>query len=186
MVTDRPSNHPRGSRKPHHQHHPRKPEIHTKSMPLSNSNLALPPTSTTNKKTQTLIPCEIIYGLSLSLTKTSFLVLYLRLFGSRRSLRLSIWIALTIIWAWALSVILESFLLCGSFRYNWDPLDFESGGEEERRECVDRNAACVASGVVNIVTDVMVMVMPIPHILVLQLRVGRKVGLVCVFSVGLV
>ncbi|KAJ5711332.1 hypothetical protein N7488_005488 [Penicillium malachiteum] len=125
-----------------------------------------------------IIVCQALYGVGLALVKTSMMILYYKLFGTKKSMRLAIYTTGAIVWAWALSIVLESFLLCHPIRYNWDPT-IPGGG------CGNRNAAFVVAGVLNMLTDFMVMSLPIPYIIKLQLPIGRKVGLIIAFSLGL-
>lgn len=125
-----------------------------------------------------IIVCQILYGIGLSLVKTSMMALYIKLFGTKSSIRIAIYVTGAIVWAWGLSIILESFLICQPIEFNWNPM--LPGGE-----CGNRNAAFVVAGVLNMVTDLMVMSLPIPYIWNLQLPVGRKIGLSVAFSLGL-
>ncbi|KAL4877433.1 hypothetical protein BJY04DRAFT_222181 [Aspergillus karnatakaensis] len=103
-----------------------------------------------------IIPLQSFYGVGLALIKNILNV-----------------------WAWGFSIVLESFLLCKPIEFNYNP--FLPGGGT----CGDRNAAFVAAGLLNMVTDFMVMLLPIPYIWKLQLPMGRKVGLIITFSLGL-
>lgn len=84
---------------------------------------------------------------------------------------------MTIVWMWAVSVILETFLLCRPLAYNWDT--------SIAGTCGNRNATYVVAGTLNLVTDLMVMALPVPHIWKLQLSFSKKIALSGVFSVGL-
>ncbi|KAJ5586784.1 uncharacterized protein N7459_002549 [Penicillium hispanicum] len=125
-----------------------------------------------------LIPCQALYGAGLALVKTSMMILYYKLFGKKTSTRIAIYTTGAIVWAWALSVVLESFLICQPIAYNWNPS--LPGGR-----CRNRNVAYVVAGVLNMVTDFMVMALPISYIWSLQMPIGRKLGLVAAFSLGL-
>ncbi|KAF9241048.1 hypothetical protein CBS147339_4328 [Penicillium roqueforti] len=125
-----------------------------------------------------IIVCQILYAIGLALVKTSMMILYHKLFGTKASMRIAIYVTGTIVWAWGLSIILESFLICHPVAFNWNPT-LPKGG------CGNRNAAFVVAGVLNMVTDLMVMLLPIPYIWKLQLPVGRKIGLSVAFSIGL-
>ncbi|KAL4877421.1 hypothetical protein BJY04DRAFT_222170 [Aspergillus karnatakaensis] len=128
---------------------------------------------------KSLIPLQCLYGFGGALVKTSFMALYYRIFGTKKSLRIAIYITFIIVWGWGLCTIFESFLLCHPIEYNYNP--FRAGGGK----CADRIAAYIAIGVINIVTDLMVMVLPVPYVLKLQLPIGRKVVLVATFGLGL-
>jgi hypothetical protein len=75
-----------------------------------------------------------------------------------------------------MSVVLETFLLCRPLAYNWDT--------SIKGTCGQRNTVYVSAGALNVVTDFMVMCLPIPHILKLQLAWSRKLGLILMFSLG--
>ncbi|KAJ5613820.1 hypothetical protein N7528_007474 [Penicillium herquei] len=124
-----------------------------------------------------ILPLETLYGIVLALVKTSIMTFYIRIFGSNRSFRIQVAITMTIVWMWSASVILETFLLCRPLKYNWDTSI--SG------VCGDRNAAYVVAGTMNLITDLMVMALPMPHIWKLQLGTAKKVALCGVFSIGL-
>lgn len=83
---------------------------------------------------------------------------------------------MTMVWMWAASVILETFLLCRPLAYNWDT--------SIAGTCGDRNATYVVAGTLNLITDLMAMALPLPHILKLQLTLAKKVALCSVFSIG--
>ncbi|KAJ5898350.1 hypothetical protein N7504_008638 [Penicillium tannophilum] len=125
-----------------------------------------------------IVPCQILYGIGLAIVKTSIMILYYKLFGTKKSMRIAIYSTGAIVWAWAFSILIESLLLCQPVAFNWDQTI--PGGK-----CGDRNAAFVVAGVLNMVTDFMVMSLPIPYILKLQLPIGRKVGLLVTFLLGL-
>ncbi|KAL5339806.1 hypothetical protein BJX70DRAFT_139713 [Aspergillus crustosus] len=125
-----------------------------------------------------ILPLEALYGIVMSLVKTSIMVFYLNIFGSKRSFRMGVAITMTIVWLWAISVILETLLLCRPLAFNWD-ITLEGG------KCGNRNATYVVTGTLNLVTDLMVMALPIPHIWKLQLGIAKKIALSVVFSMGL-
>ncbi|KAL4919246.1 hypothetical protein BDW62DRAFT_47106 [Aspergillus aurantiobrunneus] len=126
-----------------------------------------------------IIVLQSLYGIGLALVKTSLMVLYYRLFGTKKSFRIAICLTGAIVWAWGFSIVLESFLLCQPVEFNYNPM--RPGGGK----CGNRNAAFVVAGVLNMVTDFMVMLLPVPYIWGLQLATGRKVGLVITFCLGL-
>jgi hypothetical protein len=105
------------------------------------------------------------------------MVLYLRIFGTTKKFRLAIYIATVIVWCWAFSIVIEAFLLCRPFPSNWDPT--------VPGKCGNRNAAFVAAGALNMLTDIMVLLLPVPHIWSLQLQIGRKIGLLATFGLGI-
>lgn len=112
------------------------------------------------------------------MAKTSILSLYMRIFGFERWVRVYIWILAGVIWAWATSTILEAFLLCRPFAFNWDT-NIPGG------ECANRNVAFIVAGVLNMTTDVLVIVVPLPNIWKLKLTLLKKIALCMIFCLGL-
>ncbi|KAL4922632.1 hypothetical protein BDW62DRAFT_196636 [Aspergillus aurantiobrunneus] len=122
---------------------------------------------------------QVVYAIGLSLVKTSLMVLYYHLFGIRKSFRIAIYVVGTIVWLWAFCNILESMLVCRPISANWDPAAAPS------TTCGNRKATFIVSGFWNMITDFMVMLLPVPYIWGLQLPLGRKIGLIVTFCLGL-
>ncbi|KAJ5548511.1 hypothetical protein N7513_005745 [Penicillium frequentans] len=127
---------------------------------------------------KSLLTVEILYGTSLGMTKTSIALFMVRIFGSNGTFKAGVIVALFIVWAWATSIILECFLLCRPFIYNWDT--------SIEGHCGNRPAAFMVAGIMNVITDAMVIGLPLPHIWKLKLNMQKKIGLTSVFGVGLV
>lgn len=84
---------------------------------------------------------------------------------------------MAVVMGWWLSVFLEEFLLCRPFSFTWDR-------HVEGGVCGDEAAAYLAAGIVNLCTDIMVLCLPIPMVLKLQLPLRNRVVLLIVFGVG--
>ncbi|KAL4872807.1 hypothetical protein BDV12DRAFT_193145 [Aspergillus spectabilis] len=67
---------------------------------------------------KTILLLEALYGIVISCVKTSIMVFYLNIFGTKRSFRISVAITMTIVWLWAISVVLETLLLCRPLAFN--------------------------------------------------------------------
>jgi hypothetical protein len=124
-----------------------------------------------------MIPSQCLYALILAMAKTSLLSLYMRIFGLQRWVRIHIWILTGIIWAWAASTILEAFLICSPFAYNWDTSI--PGGV-----CGNRNVSFVSAGAGTIITDILVLVVPLPNIWGLRMPMAKKIALMFIFGLG--
>lgn len=106
------------------------------------------------------------------------MLLYHRLFGAKESVRYSVYVTAAVVWAWSMSIILAAFLICRPLAYNWDTSI--PGGK-----CGNRNLSFMITGVFNTVTDIMVITIPVPHIWGLHLAIGRRIGLIAAFTIGL-
>ncbi|KAL3468996.1 hypothetical protein BJX99DRAFT_242283 [Aspergillus californicus] len=125
-----------------------------------------------------LIPLQFTWVLSLSCTKISILLLYLRIFPVRWLVRCA-WATMGLIIAWAIATILAGCLICRPFAYNWDKTIV--GGK-----CGDQVSSYTATGVINLVTDFMVLILPMPSLYKLQMATYKKVTLITVFGLGVV
>lgn len=119
-----------------------------------------------------------LYGITLAFVKTSLIVLYYKLFASKPSIRIAIFATGIIIWAWAIGNFAAVFLICFPFAYNWDRSI--PGGH-----CANLNAMVLTGSVFNIGTHLMVLALPIPYLWKLQIKIGRKIGLLAAFSLGI-
>jgi hypothetical protein len=125
---------------------------------------------------QILVVGQLLYPLSLGLSKTSLAILYIRIFRIRPVFRYLTYAVLTIIWGWVLGISIEVFAICRPISANWD--------HTVPGTCGDRNAALVAGSALNMGTDIMIMVLPVRHIWSLNLATGRKIGLSLLFCLG--
>lgn len=124
-----------------------------------------------------ILPFEALYGITLMLVKLAVLRFYSRIFAPSLWFTWSVRITAAAVIMWMVSVVLETFLLCRPLAFNWDTtID---------GVCGDRNAVFVIAGVTNMITDFMVLLVPVPCILKLQMPVGQKFGLLLVFCMGI-
>lgn len=80
--------------------------------------------------------------------------------------------------AWAIATILAGCLICRPFAFNWDQTI--PGGH-----CGDQVLSFTITGVFNLLSDVLVLCLPLPYLYNLQMRLYKKLVLIGVFSVGL-
>jgi len=86
--------------------------------------------------------------------------------------------AIGFIAAWSIATILTGCFICRPFAMNWDPTI--PGGK-----CGNQVLSFTVTGVLNLITDVMVLVLPLPYLARLQMELYKKLVLIGVFSVGL-
>ena len=78
---------------------------------------------------------------------------------------------------WGLMTILIGFLLCRPLDYNWNLLPTTG-------HCGNQRSAYAAVCVIDIVTDVAILILPMSMIWRLQLATPRKVALTAVLCLG--
>lgn len=67
---------------------------------------------------------------------------------------------------------------CRPINASWDPYLFATG------KCVDAAPLYIAIAVANIISDVVLFIIPIPTIVRLKMPAGQKVGAAVMFGVG--
>ncbi|KAL2812247.1 hypothetical protein BDW59DRAFT_178657 [Aspergillus cavernicola] len=130
------------------------------------------------KLLQLIIPLQFLWVLSLSCTKISILLLYLRIFPVQWLARTA-WATIVVIVAWAIATILAGCLICRPFAFNWDTTI--PGGK-----CGNQVTSFTVTGVFNLLTDVVVLLLPMPSLYKLQMATYKKITLITVFGLGLV
>jgi hypothetical protein len=86
---------------------------------------------------------------------------------------------LGLIAAWCIGTIVAGLLICQPFAFNWDQTI--PGGH-----CGNQILSFQVTGAINILTDVVVLLMPMPLLYSLQLPLTSRVVLIGVFGVGIV
>lgn len=126
---------------------------------------------------QSLFVIVLLYPLVVALVKSSTLLLYSHLLGVRSDVRMQIRIASGIVWGWAVGVALSTLFICTPMAFNWNP-------SLPQGRCGHQDAFYIAGGIANTITDVMVIVLPMPHIWSLQMPASQKAAVSGVFALG--
>jgi hypothetical protein len=117
-----------------------------------------------------------LYCAMLAFAKASLLCFYYRMSQIR-------WVRITsaylgiIITAYSIALILSLSFACNPIKKAWDVTVTEG-------TCINRPAVYVLLAVLNIATDVILLVIPIPMVWRLQMPVAQKIGVVVVFLIG--
>ncbi|PSR94295.1 hypothetical protein BD289DRAFT_338528, partial [Coniella lustricola] len=123
-----------------------------------------------------VLSLELLWTLSMSLCKTSILLLYIKLFaGSYMVVVSKITIGVMILWP--IATVLGALLICTPVQQNWETLT--------SHHCGNQVAFYFTSGVINLTTDFFVVGLPLPHLYKLRLPRSSKIGLLVVFCLGL-
>ncbi|KAJ4258078.1 hypothetical protein NW762_008218 [Fusarium torreyae] len=111
------------------------------------------------------------------LSKTSLLTFYLRI-SPHRWFRIVIFT--TIVFVVLYTVIIADLLLfgCKPIRAAWDPFEFATG------KCINTALVYIIIAVVNIVSDLILFIIPIPIIVRLKIPTGQKIGAAIMFGIA--
>ncbi|KAM0323922.1 hypothetical protein ACHAQA_008503 [Verticillium albo-atrum] len=119
---------------------------------------------------------QIFYKLTINLTKSSILLLYLRLFSLHRRFRLTCLGLLSVILLYAMATTASSIFQCTPVPRAWDRTIPGS--------CISLTYNWYANAVFSIATDVAIILLPQRVIWKSQLPVGHKRALMGVFGLG--
>ncbi|KAI9668782.1 MAG: hypothetical protein M1831_000851 [Alyxoria varia] len=131
----------------------------------------------------------ILYPIGTALPKLSLCALYLRIFSaqakcSRRSavLRVTAWITIVFLVANALAFVVPSAAVCSPPKLLWTvpPLPEELLG----KKCLDRVTLGTWINLPHLVSDIVILVMPLPMVWGLSATASKRVELTLVFLTG--
>ena len=120
----------------------------------------------------------MLWAIAVFLIRASVLVLYIRIFCTR-SFRITCYVVHGINFAFFVSTILSTGLICRPLSYSWDKSI--PGGK-----CGDQKSLDLYIGIVNLLLDICVVVLPMPVLWGLQMAISKKLVLSGMFGLGIV
>ena len=120
---------------------------------------------------------QIVYKLTINLTKTSICLLYLRIFSYVIWFRRAVYATMAYVLLYAISSIVATIFQCTPIRRAWD--------HSADGSCINLTKFWYANAGANIVGDVIILVLPMPMVGGLQLPNRQKWGLALVFGLGI-
>ncbi|KAE9373323.1 hypothetical protein N431DRAFT_482387 [Stipitochalara longipes BDJ] len=115
------------------------------------------------------------YNASLSLTKASILLQYLRVFVSK-GIRRACWGTLAFVAAYGIYTIMSNIFACIPVSAFWSPTP--------DMRCISKKFSWFFNASFNILTDLVIIALPIPTLKSLKLPARQKVGLMVIFALG--
>ncbi|KAI1313262.1 hypothetical protein F5Y03DRAFT_160373 [Xylaria venustula] len=133
-----------------------------------------------------LFIAEITYTVTMVLVKYSTLIFYWRVFSTKKSIRLPIWILAGVTTLWGISVILVTSLQCLPTVAIWERYDPVHPLPPSEFVCqVNVRDFVIGNAVPNIITDGLIILLPLPYVLSLQLPLSQTIALSGTFLLGL-
>ncbi|KAM3072434.1 hypothetical protein ACMFMG_009235 [Clarireedia jacksonii] len=139
---------------------------HASQLSLEQATLAL----------QLTLAIQVTYAAGVGLVKCSICLLLMRIFSTKK-FRIAATIVMGLCIAWATMTILIGFLICHPLDYNWN---LKPPGSH----CGNQTVAYGSVGVVDILTDTCILILPIPMIWRLQMPKLNKILLVSLLGFG--
>ncbi|KAI0887771.1 uncharacterized protein GGS22DRAFT_154240 [Annulohypoxylon maeteangense] len=119
---------------------------------------------------------QIVWAISTSLVKFSILVFYLRVFSVLNYIRFSAWFLIITVACWMVSNAIARGFQCTPISKVWD--DSLPG------HCLDTVALFVIGSVSDVVLDFLILVLPLPAIVRLQMPLSKKILVAIIFALG--
>ncbi|OBT41709.1 hypothetical protein VE00_07821 [Pseudogymnoascus sp. WSF 3629] len=119
----------------------------------------------------------IVYYTSLGFVKSSIIVQYLRIFVDRR-MRTICWSLLVVVTLYSLITVFLAAFTCYPVHFFWD------ANAVGPHTCLDQKSLWFANASLNIVSDIVVLICPMPALRKLQLPKRQKIGVMLVFALG--
>jgi hypothetical protein len=125
-----------------------------------------------------LIANQVTYAFALGLVKTSILLSLIRIFHVFKRFRILAYCAIAFCVCWTIQTILIAFLICRPISYNWDQVN-------QTGSCGNLTVAYTSIGVVDVISDIIIFVLPIPLINRLNMRKSSKWATMGLFALGI-
>lgn len=109
-------------------------------------------------------------------TKLSLLTFYLRISPFPR-FQIPVWVVIGIVSCY-------TAVITGLLLFSCNPIWMAWSAFPDASKCIDRPPLYIATAVANIVTDIILFVLPIPMVVNLNMARPKKVGILIVFSLG--
>lgn len=135
---------------------------------------------------------QINYLIVMALAKTSTLLLYTRIFHGeqQRRFRLVCWFTMAVVGLTSVLLMIFSVIMCRPVEYFWTRVHLlvVPGNDESAAaggKCKDNRPYLYANTVISIVTDMVIVVLPIRQIVGLQMARRKKVTVCALFGLGM-
>ncbi|MCJ1369980.1 hypothetical protein MMC20_001192 [Loxospora ochrophaea] len=126
--------------------------------------------------TKTLYVLELLLWPSVGLNKISVLLLYKRIF-TYRGFKILVWCSIGIVTASTIAFTFALMFSCRPISARWnDTLDFTT--------CVDQTALLIAALATDVITDGLILILPVYNIWKLQMPLHRKLAIIGIFLLG--
>lgn len=126
---------------------------------------------------------------ALFFVKLSILFFY-RAIASQVTFRRMVYVTMTVVSLYTFSAIVASIFQCDNPSDAWDTSAYLSQfdgrpGVRKAPKCFEPTKLWVATGAVNLFSDVVILLLPIPTLLGLRVPMNKRLALIGIFSIGI-
>ncbi|KAI1332615.1 hypothetical protein F5Y16DRAFT_356053 [Xylariaceae sp. FL0255] len=122
-----------------------------------------------------LVISQIIFVVGIALVKLSILLLYLRIFPSKK-FKIAVYVLIGVVVSWCITITLLSIFQCKPIEKSYMP--WIPG------TCIDLVGAEYGSGLPDILTDFFILVLPVTQVLKLKTSKKNKLVVIFFFTIG--
>jgi hypothetical protein len=126
---------------------------------------------------QVILAAPLLYAFGTAAAKCSLALFYRRL-NPNKVFQGFVWFTLFVTIGAYTAIFFSLLFACKPIAASWNPLLLGTA------VCINRGAIYIAQAVIGIVTDVLLLGLPIPTVLKLQMPNKQKIGLVGIFGIG--
>lgn len=135
-------------------------------------------TAANQKDLQLAFIADVLYFTIVGAAKISILLIYYRIFAISRSLRRHVLVVgVVVILFWA-ATTLATIFNCWPIEWSW------KNSSSPAPYCINYNIFWLTAGVIEVVLDIWIIILPMREVKKLQLSVQKRVGLASVFLIG--
>lgn len=117
-----------------------------------------------------------MYFSAATLTRSSILFFYRRIFISKR-FTIMVWVVLSMVIGYFISCSIAAVFGCEPVSWFWN--------RDQPGHCMDEIMFFKVNGILNLILDLIVLLLPIPMLWRLQMYTKKKIALSLIFSLGL-
>ncbi|KAM0234636.1 hypothetical protein ACHAP5_010031 [Fusarium lateritium] len=122
---------------------------------------------------------SFIFCAAVFVTNTSILLFYWRVFtGNTLSFRLYFWFGAFLVGSYPVYFMITMVFCCSPVSHYWTQFKATGG------TCIDVGHFFVILAVINLITDVLLLAIPVPNILRLQMNIDKKIAVFVILGLG--
>jgi hypothetical protein len=123
-----------------------------------------------------LLACQVLYKTGVAIAKMSMLLLYLRIFQTN-GFRRAVYVVMFLVVGAAIGTILPTIFQCNPIQKAWTP--------SLKGHCLYQPPVWYAASSLAILTDVLIIILPMSQLPKLKLARAQKIALGFLFSIGI-
>ena len=155
--------------------------FHASKQGLGHSIIFIYPTQITSTLRDVFI-VQVLFVFAIALPKLSAIALYFRMFETKRKASrvwiILLWLTLALTIAWAIALFLATLLQCRPIATFWDPTI--------PGYCLNSAQIFIATGVIDAILQIMILLLPVPPLIEMNMERSTKVMVLLLFLVGYV